>query len=107
MRKASGKPKKSIWEETVSRYGQYDTSQGYGNPNEWRAAFNERFTREEVAEILDSDDPYVLLGVSNKATEAEIKSAFRAKMKIHHPDMGGDTKTAQKIIAAYQFLTDK
>ena len=32
-------------------------------------------------------DPYALLGVAPGASKADIKKAFRAKAKAHHPDM--------------------
>lgn len=106
-RPKSNKPKRNIWTDPVSPYGQYGADEEPGSPSQWRAAFNQRFTREEVVEILDRDSPYFLLGVSDNATETEIKVAFRNKMLTHHPDRGGDTEVAKKIIAAYQYLTGK
>jgi len=56
-------------------------------------------------------DPYEVLGVSRNAGEADIKKAFRALAKKHHPDTHGGDKTAQKrfqeISAAYDILGDK
>ena len=56
-------------------------------------------------------DPYDVLGVSKSASEAEIKKAFRALAKKHHPDTkGGDTaaqKRFQEISAAYDIVGDK
>ena len=106
MRKASGKPKRNVWKDP-SPYGTYDDSKGRGSATEWRSDFYQRFTREEVIAILNTDSPYGILGLSDGATADEIKLAFRNKMKIHHPDVGGDTEMAKKIIAAYQHLTGK
>ena len=33
------------------------------------------------------DDNYALLGISSEASIAEIKTAFRKKAKLHHPDL--------------------
>ena len=56
-------------------------------------------------------DPYDVLGVSRKATEAEIKKAFRALAKKHHPDAQGNdpkaVKRFQEISGAYELLSDK
>jgi DnaJ-class molecular chaperone len=56
-------------------------------------------------------DPYEILGVPRSAGEAEIKKAFRALAKKHHPDKhAGDAaaqKTFQEISAAYDILGDK
>lgn len=56
-------------------------------------------------------DPYEVLGVSKSASEAEIKKAFRALAKKHHPDTkGGDAasqKRFQEISAAYDIVGDK
>jgi DnaJ-class molecular chaperone len=56
-------------------------------------------------------DPYDVLGVSKTASEAEIKKAFRALAKKHHPDKhAGDTaaqKKFQEIGSAYDIVGDK
>jgi len=56
-------------------------------------------------------DPYDVLGVSKKASEAEIKKAFRNLAKKHHPDTKGGDAAAQKkfqeISAAYDIVGDK
>src|SRR6185312_13084539 len=56
-------------------------------------------------------DPYQILGVAKSASEAEIKKAFRALAKKHHPDTHpGDEKAKQRfqeISGAYDILGDK
>lgn len=56
-------------------------------------------------------DPYQVLGVPKTASEAEIKKAFRALAKKHHPDThAGDEaakKRFQEISAAYDIVGDK
>lgn len=56
-------------------------------------------------------DPYQVLGVSRSASDAEIKKAFRALAKKHHPDTKGGDASAQKrfqeISAAYDILGDR
>ena len=56
-------------------------------------------------------DPYEVLGVSKKASEAEIKKAFRALAKKHHPDTHGNdpkaVKKFQEISSAYEVIGDK
>jgi DnaJ-class molecular chaperone len=56
-------------------------------------------------------DPYEVLGVPKTASEADIKKAFRALAKKHHPDKHQGDATAQKrfqeISGAYDILGDK
>lgn len=56
-------------------------------------------------------DPYKLLGVERSTSEADIRKAYRALAKKHHPDVNpGNEKAANKfkeISAAYTLLSDK
>ncbi|MCP9882346.1 DnaJ domain-containing protein [Cyanobium sp. Alchichica 3B3-8F6] len=55
---------------------------------------------------LAAADPYRVLGVSPAATAAEIKAAYRALVKQHHPDAGGDNSTILALNAAWEVLGD-
>lgn len=50
---------------------------------------------------------YEILGISETATQEEIKNAFRKKAKECHPDlMNGDTEKMKEINKAYAILKD-
>ncbi len=55
-------------------------------------------------------DPYEILGVERRATDAEIKKAYRRLARKHHPDVNPGDASAQKkfqeIAAAYELLKD-
>lgn len=51
-------------------------------------------------------DYYKILGVDRKASQDEIKRAFRKLAHEHHPDKGGDETKFKEINEAYQVLSD-
>ena len=50
-------------------------------------------------------DYYEVLGIPHSASEEDIEKAYRALIRKHHPDMGGDTATAQLINEAHDALS--
>ena len=44
---------------------------------------------------------FEILGVKQDATKADIRNAFRALSKIHHPDAGGDPNDFKRLRGAY------
>ncbi len=59
-----------------------------------------------ASRFAPGQDPYAVLGVSRQATAAEIKAAYRALVKEHHPDAGGDEVTIVALNAAWEVLGD-
>lgn len=57
-----------------------------------------------------AEDYYQILGVDRKATQADVRKAYRNLAREHHPDMNPDDKSAkekfQKIQQAYDVLND-
>lgn len=50
---------------------------------------------------------YDTLGVLPDATPEDIKAAYRARAKQHHPDAGGDAERFGEIQRAYDVLSDE
>jgi hypothetical protein len=49
-------------------------------------------------------DPYRTLGVDRGCTREGVKAAFRDKVRLAHPDRGGDEQTFIQFCAAYKEL---
>lgn len=62
--------------------------------------------------VRENPDPYLVLGVSPTATQAEITHAYRTRLRAHHPDTRhtSHSQTAdddlRQILAAYALLRD-
>ena len=62
--------------------------------------------------VRQNPDPYLVLGVSPTATQAEITHAYRTRLRAHHPDtrhtpspQAADEHLRQ-VLAAYALLRD-
>jgi len=55
---------------------------------------------------MPSPNYYDILGVSEDASETEIKKAFRGLSLKHHPDRGGDAERFKEVGEAYETLSD-
>jgi len=62
--------------------------------------------------VREHRDPYLVLGVSPTATQAEITHAYRDRLRAHHPDTR-HTPSSQiadehlrQVLAAYALLRD-
>lgn len=88
--------------------------------SEWNADdedfFGEKKQTKEAQEfrkmLQESRLPnyYAMLGVSNDATQEEIKAKFRQLAKEYHPDKTKDQKTSEmfaEITKAYEILSDE
>lgn len=97
------KPKKKK-KGFLEGYKTYDTSQGFGNRQEWQHAFFERLGIDKAIEVLGEDDPLFLFGLTAKAVWDDVILAYRRLARIHHPDLGGTKEMMQKINAAFEVL---
>ena len=97
----------------LPNYKTYDTSEGFGNPDEWKTIFSQRMGKKEAEEILSSNpgSPHEILEVKLGASFDEIKKAYRKLILKWHPDKNNGSaesaKMTRSIVAAYTILTEK
>lgn len=72
--------------------------------------FEEDFPSMEHGDTNTDKDYYKILGIDEKATEDEIKKAYRRLSMLHHPDKNGNTEESkqmfQELNNAYATLSD-
>lgn len=73
------------------------------NPT-WVGLRNNRFRPAMRMSLTEAGNinPWEVLGISYTASQAEIKKAFREKIRKAHPDAGGNPEEFQQIQAAYK-----
>ncbi|TXT11230.1 hypothetical protein VHUM_01981 [Vanrija humicola] len=68
------------------------------------------FATDAATDGASQGDWYAVLGVSTRATDDELRRAFRGLSRLYHPDrVGGSTEAAARFIAvrqAYEGLSD-
>lgn len=55
---------------------------------------------------MSGPDLYAVLGVAPAATAEELAAAYRQRVRLTHPDAGGDTLAFRAAQGAYEILRD-
>ncbi|KAJ4719473.1 Chaperone protein DnaJ [Melia azedarach] len=67
-------------------------------------------TGENSSTPLSSSSAYAILGVDPSCSAAELKAAFRTKVKQYHPDVNRDERDSdtmiRRVIQAYEMLSE-
>ena len=80
--------------------------EGYGNPEQWKNAFRERFTDSEIEKVLNGRSPWHILNIEMNSDQSTIKSAYRKLALQFHPDKNpGCSEQFLAVQAAYQILS--
>lgn len=51
------------------------------------------------------ENPYKALGIRSSTSYKEAKRAYRKKMKVLHPDVGGSPEEMMKVKEAWNYLS--
>ena len=60
----------------------------------------------KLFESMSVEQAKSILGISGEVTPEEVKKAYKAKAREHHPDMGGDVEMMKQVNIAYDKLKD-
>ena len=86
--------------QATDYFKQSDFSEKYGSAQSGGMFHPTRVNLMSRTEALNH------LGLRDGFTEKELKTAFRAMTKKHHPDLGGSTEMMKKINESYSVLRD-
>lgn len=66
-----------------------------------------KWTDEAAMErMMSTFDPYEILGLARSATAQAVKSAYRQKVQLVHPDRGGSPEDFILVVRAFDLLSD-
>jgi ribosome biogenesis GTPase A len=75
--------------------------------DDWRKGRLGLFTLEPPPSIPFHSGYYRALGLKKEGSDAKaIKTAYRSKARVLHPDFGGDRNEWQRVLKAYEVLSD-
>lgn len=57
---------------------------------------------EHWLQSLSESDPYRTLGVSPRASEAQLRERYLQLARSHHPDRGGNAESMRRVNEAYE-----
>ena len=80
------------------------TSSGF--PPGFPPNFAPEFLPHNSSNCINNTEFYKILHVDKKASQKDIKKAYRKLALKHHPDKGGKEDQFQKICNAYEILSD-
>ena len=63
-----------------------------------------RVSKEQRTAMDEHEKALQLLGLPLGSSENDIESAFRKSVRLHHPDVGGDSTKFRAIVAARDLL---
>lgn len=89
----SKKPKKGF----LDGYKTYDTSNGFGTPESWKEAFEQRMNYKTLTIEEKEENKGIVQSLYEAKTAQELKLAYRELMKKYHPDIAGDTDENKTI----------
>jgi len=82
------------------KYKTYDPEkEGYGNPEQWKAAFNKR-----IGQTTTLESAHQILGTNKNSSRQDIKIAYRKLALKHHPDKCGNDTEFKSIASAYKTI---
>jgi hypothetical protein len=67
----------------------------------WERTAGRRESPGDEGSAADSDRAFEVLGLPADATSAEVRAAYRERVKEVHPDQGGDERAFRRVQEAY------
>lgn len=87
----------------ITGYKTYDTSNGFGSPDEWQSAFEKRMNFKVLTPKEEDDNKSIVKILYTAKNADELRKQYIILIKQYHPDIKGNTEE-NKIIS--QLIND-